>query len=305
MSGRIQYLDSQDLDKEKWDRRLNQSSNGLIYGSCIYLDTMAENWGAIVVDDYQAIMPLPWKMKMFIPYYYRVPFLPQSGIFGTIEPALFREITKTIFRKIKFGDIFLNYGNAEYAKYLSARPLVNKVLTLHENYSSIAGRYHPAFLKSLKKAGRFNHVYAEDKDFHYVVALFKKQYGSGIASLHTKDYDKFSRLCVQLCQANKAIIRKAVDANGRLLAVVLMLKDEHRLYNMMNIVQRDGRSGAANHFLYDQIIREFSGRDLVLDMEGSNLPGIREFYRYTGAENQPYFFYSRIPFVIRMLRGET
>lgn len=305
MPGRIQYLDSHDLDKEKWDQCLKQSSNGLIYGSGIYLDTMAENWSAIVVDDYQAIMPLPWRKKMFIPYYYRVPFLPQSGIFGTIEPALFREMTRTIFRKIKFGDIFLNYGNADYAKYLSARPLVNKVLNLRENYSNIAGRYHSAFLKSLKKAGRFNHMYVEGQDFQHVVALFKKHYGSGIASLNAKDYDKFSGLCLQLHQDNKAIIRKAMDANGRLLAAVLMLKDEHRLYNMMNIVQRDGRSGAANHFLYDQVIREFSGHDLVLDMEGSNLPGIREFYRYTGAENQPYFFYTRIPFVIRMLKGQT
>ncbi|HRF18349.1 MAG TPA: hypothetical protein PK977_09275 [Chitinophagaceae bacterium] len=59
----IRYLTHREIDKAKWDYRVSSSSNGLIYAYSYYLDTMSKNWDALVLNDYEAIMPLVWNKK--------------------------------------------------------------------------------------------------------------------------------------------------------------------------------------------------------------------------------------------------
>ena len=54
----IQYLLHYEIDKSKWDKCINGADNGLIYGYSFYLDHMAKHWDALVLNDYEAIMPL-------------------------------------------------------------------------------------------------------------------------------------------------------------------------------------------------------------------------------------------------------
>jgi hypothetical protein len=57
----------------------------------------------------------------------------------------------------------------------------------------------------------------------------------------------------------------------------------------MNSTTPDGRKKEANHFLLDQVIKEFAGKPLIFDFEGSDVPGIKSFYEKFGAINQPYY----------------
>jgi hypothetical protein len=43
---------------------------------------MSKNWHGIVIDDYAAVMALPWKRKLRIRYGYTPPFMQQLGIVG-------------------------------------------------------------------------------------------------------------------------------------------------------------------------------------------------------------------------------
>lgn len=284
----IRYLASSEIDPVKWDECLARSGNGLIYGSRIYLDMMADHWNAVVINDYDAIMPLPWKKKWLFRSYYHVPFLPQTGIYGNVDPALFKQITKVVFKKIRYGEIFLNAGNREYAKYLAARPLVNMVLHLDAPYETMHEGYHRDLNKHLLKAAGHRLTYSADNNVKNLVRLFRKRNGSKITSLKRSDYERFTSLCLHLVYTGKAIIRKVNDSNERLLAMGLLLKDERRIYNLMNVELADGRSKCANYFLFDQLIKEFAGSELIFDFEGSH-----KFYKIFGAVNEPYFLYTR------------
>ena len=61
---------------------------------------------------------------------------------------------------------------------------------------------------------------------------------------------------------------------------------------------------SAGHFLLDNIIKEFSQTGLVLDFEGSDIPGIEHFYKSFGAINQPYnkIHFNRLPYFLRLLK---
>ena len=61
----IHYVKRQEVNATKWDRCIDQASNGLIYAYSFYLDTMTDSWDALVLNDYEALMPLPWKKKIW------------------------------------------------------------------------------------------------------------------------------------------------------------------------------------------------------------------------------------------------
>ena len=76
------YVENKNIDKVKWDRCIETAGNGLIYANSFYLDAMAKHWDAIVLNDYEAVMPLTWNKKYGIYYLYQ-PFLCASlGVFG-------------------------------------------------------------------------------------------------------------------------------------------------------------------------------------------------------------------------------
>lgn len=91
---------------------------------------------------------------------------------------------------------------------------------------------------------------------------------------------------------------------NQLCASALLLKDSKRIYLLINNVTQTGRNTEANYFMLDQIIREFADSTLMLDFEGSDLPGITEFYEKFGATDQPYYVIknNRLPFYLRFFK---
>ena len=75
-----------------------------------------------------------------------------------------------------------------------------------------------------------------------------------------------------------------------MLAISLFFFDSRRIYNVVSSVTVAGRKLNANYFLYDELIKEFSEKKIILDYEGSNVPGIEMFYRKFGATPEPYYF---------------
>ena len=92
----IRYLRHEEIDKEKWDRCIDNAPNGLIYAYSYYLDAMSTHWDGIVSGDYQSVFPLTWNKKYGIKYLYQ-PFLTaQLGIFGEYTEMLFDEMMKRV-----------------------------------------------------------------------------------------------------------------------------------------------------------------------------------------------------------------
>jgi hypothetical protein len=97
------------------------------------------------------------------------------------------------------------------------------------------------------------------------------------------------------------LTRKVELPGSGILAIALLLQDSGRLYNIMSTTLPEGRRLEANHFLFEQLIREFANSDLILDFEGSDIAGIANFYKKFGAVSEPYFFvrFNNLPWPIK------
>jgi hypothetical protein len=82
----------------------------------------------------------------------------------------------------------------------------------------------------------------------------------------------------------------------------VFLKDDKRIYLIANAVSAEGRKNKANHVLLDAVIRENAESGLLLDFEGSDIPGVKEFYYAFAAIPQPYYYwhFNRLPWPLRL-----
>jgi hypothetical protein len=105
MSGGIYYKKREEIDIAKWDQCIEKSSNGLIYAYSFYLDHTADNWDALILNDYEAVMPLPWRKKFQFYYLYQPTFTAQLGIFGNnISAQLIENFLEAIPSKFNCKD---------------------------------------------------------------------------------------------------------------------------------------------------------------------------------------------------------
>ncbi len=118
------------------------------------------------------------------------------------------------------------------------------------------------------------------------------------------DYRKFTQVCETAKKKGYLLIRKVMDNTGAIFAIALFFKDKKRLYNIMSTVTAPGRQCEANHYLFNNLIKEFSGELLILDFEGSSIQGIASFYQKFGAVNEPYFFlrYNNLPWPFKYFK---
>ncbi|HEY4111339.1 GNAT family N-acetyltransferase [Puia sp.] len=298
----IRYLKRQEIDINRWDDCVQRSANRLVYGFHFYLDAItAGQWDALVLEDYQAVMPLTWRRKWGIGYCCQPAFTQQTGIFSpaTIIPETVDAFLVALTRHYRFAEIYLNYGNAHPA----LRVHENLVLPLDDPYPQLEARYKKDLLRNLRLAANTGLGYTQDLDTDTAIEIYRSHYARRHPAIRPEDYTRFRRLCLHL-QANDQLILRAAVKDGQMLATALLVRDASRLYLIQSATLPAGRKVEANHFLIDQLIREFAGTGHVLDFEGSDLPGIAYFYTNFGAVRQPYFFHRHnlLPWPWRLLK---
>ncbi len=303
MAAFLSFLASSKIDKSKWDQCIAQSSSSNIYACSVYLDAMVDHWQGLVINDYEAVMPLPWRRKIGIRYYYTPAFVQQLGLFGTNDAVNNPNIIKLIQAFASFGDYMLNEGNCLPA-FSNLKSCTNLTIDLSIDYNTIYNNYTKDLIRNLLKATSESFIYSKDENIERDIRLYQSIYAYRTPHVKEKDYQHFIQLCQLLRKNGNCLTRKITDSYGILLAVVLLLKDTHRLYNVINITTDAGRRRKANHYLMDRIINEFAGTGLYFDFEGSDLPGVKRFYETFSAVNQPYYHwhFNKLPWPLRMLK---
>jgi hypothetical protein len=259
---------------------------------------MAKHWDAIVLNDYEAVMPLTWNKKYGIAYLYQPPFTQQLGIFSKVKTdhAIQQLFIDEVKQRFRFAELYVNFpvDNAQ----------VNFVLPLQQPYQLTRQYYKNDLVKNLKHAAKFKLSYVLSDDVQAAIHIYQLHYADRTPHVKQQDYERFLALCQSAKQQNLLLIRTILNSEGNLLAVALLLKDKHRIYNLLSTVTKEGRQCEANHFLFDKLIQEFSEQNIVLDFEGSSIAGIADFYQKFGAVNEPYFLlrYNHLPWPVKYFK---
>lgn len=283
----IRFYNRQAIDTVRWDAFIKKSSQFRIYALSTWLDHFSPGWGALIDDEYSMVMPLPCKRKYGIRYLAQPRFTQQLGFYTQHPEAL---ATKEAFlqqamRLFSFGEVSLN----TQVENASCSERKNYVLSLQTSYTEIYQRYSKSLVyNSLKPALKQSLQYDVQPDMMHAISAYQRGYQQRM-QLTSLDYVQLKKLAVVWSSSGNCFSRAVKDDNDELLAISLFFCDDRRIYNLCSTITHRGRKQNANYFLYDQLIREFSGSGLILDFEGSSIPGIAAFYRKFGAVPEPYY----------------
>jgi hypothetical protein len=300
----IQMIAHAGILREKWDRCVGNSDNGLAYAQSFYLDTMAETWDALVMGDYQIVMPLPKRKKWGISYLFQ-PFLtPQLGIFGkSISEGIVTNFLNTIPASFKLWDISLNAANKVGPAFAEQFVRQNYILNLQPPYETINTTYASNIFRNISRAQKNNAVCKKDIDIDEIIAICKKEYPK-FTKVESGVFEKVRKIYHHFRELGQAVSYGVYMPDGELSASCAFLFYRKRAYYWLVGNTIETRSAGASHLLIDQFILDHAGKELILDFEGSDQPTIAEFYQRFGAVPEPYttIYRQRLPFPLNLMK---
>lgn len=279
----IRYLKHDDIDKQKWDGCIADSTNALVYAYSWYLDIVSPRWDALVDDGYQAVMPLTWKSRFGMRYLCQPFFTQKLGVFSKNEMsdnllAAFLDKTKSLFL---FAEINLNASNV----LKDSRQHDNYELSLAADYGQLAANYHENTRRNLLKAAKGNLVTVDDVGVEKLISLFDTDRRKSLPSFNEDSYDVLRALSVEALRRGSAFIKGvAHEGGGDVVAAAMFLSDSKKLTFLFSGNSIEGKQSQAMAFLVDSVVRQYCGSGLILDFEGSDDEGLARFYKGFGSE---------------------
>jgi len=303
----IQHLTRKEIDSQKWDTAIDQAVNGQSYAYIWYLDCVAENWDALVSDDYAYIMPLPWNAKWLgVKQIYQPIFTQQLGVFGEKKPdeAIITAFLKAIPAEFKYILTHLNEENA-------VKNLTNFTINLRRNMLLDLSGSHEVLHKNFRKSLR-QRIRKGKKELHFsinktspedLVAYYQKHLNHKVG-LADSTYKRVLKLMKTALALGKGNIYSAHFADDSFATGIFFAESHNRMIQLFGPSVPAGKKVNAKHFLLDAIIEHFAESGKILDFEGSEIPPIAEFFR--GFNPQEVYYYQVIkddfPFWIKGLQ---
>ncbi len=301
----IRYLSHTEIDQEKWDLCLEQASNSLVYGYSWYLNQVAPNWEALVLDDYHAVMPLTRGRKYFISYLYQPFFTQQLGVFAKIQLSqeLISEFIANVPSKFKYFDISLNEQNYFLSEKFRLIKRKNYILNLNRPYDKLVKDYNNQAVRNLKKAKKHD-LELKAIQFKEVVIFYRIHKSIVTQGVKAENYQSLENLMEVAWKRGKLFSKGVYSKSGELLACGSFLMQKGRIIFLIGTSSASGRENGAMHFLMDSIVFQFANHKMLFDFEGSEIPGIARFYKSFGAIKTHYFRLkmNRLPWLLRLLK---
>jgi hypothetical protein len=300
----IAHVPYSSIDKKKWDDRISTAANGLVYATSVYLDAMSDNWDALVMDDYTAVMPLTWRKKYGIHYLYQPFFTPCLGVFGNnMDAPLLDEFLKAIPPKFKYWDISLNSGNFFKLPDFDLYQRMNYVLPLNEPYEKLFEHFRDNIRRNIRKAAKLNCIVKKDIPSDDVINLAREQ-SKDFASLTEDDFCRFKKLYQQLHAINQAVTYAVYNPLNELLASGVFFFYNNRAYYILVGNHPNGKTIGASHTLINAFIKDHAGQNMLLDFEGSDIHSLAFFYSSFGAAEEKYagLKYNKLPRLLQYFK---
>ena len=300
---KILYLTQKEIDKKKWDACIDNAPNGLIYAYSFYLDCMAKHWDALVLGDYEAVMPLTWNKKFGFYYLYQPAFTASLGVFGkNLTEELVGNFCNAIPEKFRLIEIALNAGNY-FPGIKDTYARVNYTLDLNKDYQLLYNAYRDNQKRNIAKAFQLGCRVSKEIPVDEVTRLNEEQLRH-VSGTKPEDYSRFKKLFELLQSRRQAEVYGLIDSLNRVVSSAVFFYSNNRAYYILVGNHPDGRTLGASHALIDAFIKDHAGKNWILDFEGSDIRNLAFFYSGFGAKEIAYPALRRnnLPWYVRLLK---
>ncbi|MFO7869028.1 MAG: hypothetical protein R6U95_07000 [Bacteroidales bacterium] len=288
----IQYFSHSQIDTAKWDACIDKSYNAEVYAYSWFLNSVSPGWNAVVMDDYEVVMPIPEKKMYGVSYVVQPPYCQKLGIFSP-EPLpvqIRKKFTRFLKRYVSVR-FFSNIPLRTWNKHIEEP---NFELDISQSCDDIYSQFNKNTCRNIKKAYSV---------IHEVVSVSVDDviqfYNYNVPHSLPQSYWRVLEHLLRVFYSKNILQCLAVYSGNSIIAVAVFIISKHKAYYFLAASNAEGKEKRAMFAIIDSFIRSYSQSISVLDFEGSNVSGVANFYKGFGAKLVPYykFEYHKIPFL--------
>lgn len=299
----IVYTKREQVNDLKYNQCIQNAVQSNIFGFSWYLDIVTDSWDVLVLNDYEAVMPLPNRKKYFFKYVYPPLWVVHLGIYSiTIEDE--NEFLIELLADYSFVELRLNPHNSFTISPNVLRERQTQILSLNSSYNDIRAAFNRNRKRELKKAVANDLTECWSDAPIKLLHLFKENIGSKLHKIRNKDYDNLLHL-MQLCLEKKVgEVLTVYDANDKLVSGAFFLKHTDRVTELVCASDLENRNNGANTFMNDRAIYKYQRNFNVFDFGGSSMQNIANYYYSFGATDAVYMqiFYNNLPTFFKLFK---
>lgn len=284
----IRFIKRKEIDIQKYDTCIKNSLQRRVYAFSWYLDVVADSWGVFVLNDYKAVMPIPFmraKKYLYVKKVIQPFFCQQLGVFsktflGELETDFYQNF-------VALQPKIYNFNSENTGVIFNGAFIIKKTnyeLSLEKAYKSIAENYSKNLRRNIKKAIN-NNLQIQNISINELVSFKRK-----VSKYSLPKEELTKEILTKLVLKNKGK-SYAVFKEKDLIAVVFLIFDKNRITYLMSGSNEIGKQTGAIAFFFDTLLKQYASKKIILDFEGSEITGIARFFKSFGAEKKEYINY--------------
>ena len=228
-------------------------------------------------------MPLPRRRKYGLSYVYTPAFVQQLGVFSQEEVSanLENEFHKRLRSSYVLADYAFHSGSRK-SKTFQER--VNYTLDLSQCYEDLFRSFNANRKRIIRKGFQNLTLEKSQAPEFFLEHLDEPDLG------FLPDASMNMQLKRLMEQNPDHVQTWNAYLDDLWVGGLLWLKDQQRITYLFPVTTKKGKELDAPTFILNNLIQDHQGAELLLDLEGSMIPGVALFYRSFGARQETYYF---------------
>jgi hypothetical protein len=258
----------------------------------------------LVLDDYKAVMPVPWRRKFGLKYVYPPFWTLELGVFSLDENIDNQSFFDTLFHKFKFVESRLNTDNSKLksVSFLIAKQM--QILEITNDYESVLESYRKDRKKDLRKATKADLNEKWNDNPNNLIQLFKNNVGKRTPFIVEKDYAILKELLLSCIDKRVGEVLSIYNKENKLVASGFFLNHKNTVTILVSSTDFKNRNNGENTFLIDRAIFKYIKNHNYFHFGGSSMESIAKYFLSFGSETRNYnqIKYNKLPFFLKLFK---
>ncbi len=281
----IFFLKNSEIDLNAWDKCIAGSFNSSICAFSWFLDLICEDWGALVEDDYESVMPLILqrflgKEIIGLPY-----FAYDLGIFSNhpITPDKTRVFIEAVPPVFSYYRIMLNKYNPLDCKGCTTILHKRFELDLILPYFKLTAGYTPDLSRRLNITMANGYYLSPGLSPNEMISLIDKNRIPAPRIIKKHNYRLLRTVMAGLIQHNSGELYGLFDRYNEISSVALVAWMNNRINLVFQATAPDKIKDFPDLFLIDRIIDKYSETNTTLLFDSGFIMNYPVLFKEFGA----------------------
>jgi lipid II:glycine glycyltransferase (peptidoglycan interpeptide bridge formation enzyme) len=299
---KLQVIEHSKIDFKKWDSIILESDYACVFAHSAYLNATCNSWKALVLNDYEAVMPLTENKKYGFLYLFQPHFTPQLGVFTKNQTKEIEQLfLEFILQQYKFIDIECHtLHQAEVWK--GAKPKTTYILNFENSFS-----FNQNTKRNCKKA-ETQQMQVRLLSNEEVLKLSSKiihPFLKTTLGLKPKTISIFKTLVENMQATNQLLSFAVFTTKGQAIALAHFVFNEKQVVYLKGAQIDKQESSGAMHLLMRTALDYFKTKQYQwFDFGGGQNAAMAQFYKGFGAKPQSYLAFreNNLPYPLKWLK---